>query len=80
MNHPTDEFYRQLAIEATKVMAPMVVGKEMTPQAWGEFVGDIFDLTDAICSELDTRLERNRKFREKDPEWLKTNAVPASTG
>ena len=80
MKHPSDEFYERCGIEALKTLIQVIDPGNMTPESWARFVGDVFDLTDAISTELVTRLERNRAFREKDPEWVRTNAAPAASG
>ena len=80
MKHPSDEFYERCAIEAMKVILPLVDLQAVTKERWAEFVSDTFDLTDAICTELCSRLERNEKFRNEDPTWQSQPAAPASSG
>ena len=58
------ETYSALAVEATKALLSVIDPTEIAKAGWELFIKDVFDLTDALATELAVRLERNAKESE----------------
>lgn len=62
-----DAVYSKLALDCSAALLRAIDPNVIAKAGWGQFIADVFDLTDALVDELDRRLEARQPPPQGEP-------------